>query len=141
MAYYDYSKLKPFIDAGIAPAKTNRAKAIHAKKKKLDEEAERLTAEFEKILNELTEIATQKAIKDFKAEKNLAVNQAYIATPKFAGKVLKIIITNIQLNCRKEPVLIAAIIGRDGGVRETKEINPISWDFVPAEKARTTAQV
>jgi hypothetical protein len=137
--YYDYSDLKPFIDAGIAPAKTKQAQQLAQKINKLRKEKDDAQEEWGKLIKELEQVATDKAITDFKKEKGIVVNQPFIATPKFAGKVLNVIITTIKLNHRKEPVLIAAVIGRDGGVRETREINAISWDLVPAEKVRSAA--
>lgn len=143
MSWYNlHEDVKKYEKLGIAPSSSLmlRLKRMAVKRAALDKELSDLRGRAEEVLTELEKQAETKMLENFKRDVGLEFGKPYVATPKFSGRPLNIIPSNVKLNYSGVPMLVCSVFNRSGVLSEVKEINPTAWEFTPAEELKKALQ-
>jgi hypothetical protein len=132
MAYVDYSKIKHFQKLSIGASVIAKIEALRAKHSKAKNDLEALENKIGGLFEELDALALEQAKKEMLATKGLVIGNAYVATPKFPGRVLNVILSAVDTNYDKRPRLLCAVVGGGGKITKTEALYPDVWEFVPA---------
>lgn len=136
-------KIEKFTKAGVSASKIKLAEKITERMRKAEEVVDECRKQWDTLEQEMNAELKEITAKQFAEKYGLKFGEAYVATPRFAGKVINIIPTEVQFDTwDKRAYYLCAVVSPSGKILKTDKFFPEAWNIVPAQpkQAKTASK-